>query len=187
MMIGRAAGKVDEKQDVRSSESVDSRAPARPQSQRAFFIHIYVYPYMYSDGHRLICPLPKALTRIPIGLCSPPSGLIRLRPQAHPFGSPIYVASLPAGSIVSRQLPLRSTATRRGVTGHVAHPFRSIPSTPCYRYRSTSDVLFIYIYVYPYMCLSDSVYPWLSATGSDLHTRLAPGRASFPDPPPPRL
>ena len=53
-------------------------------------------------------PTPKALIRSlpallpsPLGFCDLCRGLIRLRPQAHPVGSPIYVALLSAGSIPS--------------------------------------------------------------------------------------
>jgi len=46
---------------------IDSRAPARPESRRAFHTHIRLSIYVF-DGYRLICPpSPKAFTRIPSG------------------------------------------------------------------------------------------------------------------------
>ena len=44
----------------------------------------------------------------------------------YPRGPAAAGSLVPIRSIVSRSLPLGSTATRRGFTGHVAHPIRSI-------------------------------------------------------------
>jgi hypothetical protein len=44
----------------------------------------------------------------------------------HSLNRDVFHVSHPVRSIVSRSLPLGSTATHRGFTGHVSHPVRSI-------------------------------------------------------------
>ena len=67
-------------------------------------------------------------------------GLIRLRPQAHPFGSP-HLCRTASRWLHSQLAPLylgcsrRARPLPRGLTGHVAHPIRSIR-----RQRTTSSL-----------------------------------------------